>query len=189
MHKLTPKLVVNVGGMFAGKSSALIAKGERHMIAGHKVLYVKPDIDNRYSEDKIVTHDGKTVEAVRVNAENSSYLFNKTVYEADVILIDEVQFFSQSILFVIKKLVDSGKVVYVAGLDLDFKAEPFQLTAYLMAMADEVNKYKAVCSDCGADSYVTAKTSGSSQRVEIGSKELYKPVCRSCYKKYKEDLL
>lgn len=188
MPRLTPKLVVNVGGMFAGKSSALITQGQRHLLAGHQVIYVKPDIDNRYSDEQIVTHDGQRVEAVKLGiAEQDTLKSLKGIKKAEVILIDEVQFFNPARLSEIESLVDEGKVVYCSGLDMDFKAEPFQVTAYLMAIADEVYKYSAVCSDCGADSYVTAKTSGSSERVEVGSKDLYKPVCRKCYKKYKGD--
>lgn len=186
MPKLTPKLEVNVGGMFASKSSALIAQGKRHILAGHKVLYIKPDIDNRYSDEEIVTHDGQKVEALKVGIkELDSLLAYKDVNEAEVILIDEVQFFRYSIVHEIKELVDRGKVIYVSGLDMDYKAEPFQVTAYLAGVADEVNKFKAVCSDCGADAYVTAKTSGSNNRVELGSKDIYKPVCRKCYQNYK----
>lgn len=186
MPKLTPKLVVNVGGMFAGKSSALITQGQRHILAGHQVLYVKPDIDNRYSEDEITTHDGQKVEAVKLGVGEFDTLKSlKGLNNAEVILIDEVQFFNYKVIYEIADLVDAGKVVYCSGLDMDFKAEPFQVTAYLMGIADEVNKYTAVCSDCGADSYVTAKTSGSGERVEVGSKDIYKPVCRKCYKKYR----
>ncbi|WP_407708504.1 thymidine kinase [Bacillus altitudinis] len=187
MPTLKAKLVLNVGGMFASKSTALIAQGKRHLLAGHKVLFIKPDIDNRYSDEEIATHDGQKVLSTKIS---SDCLLNKaehdSMLDADVILIDEVQFFDKSIVRLLKFLLGSGKVIYCSGLDMDYKGEPFDVTMYLMGIADEVNKLKAVCSDCGDDSYVTVKTSGSNNRVEIGSKDMYQPVCRSCYKKYQE---
>lgn len=187
MPKLIPKLVVNAGGMFASKSTALIAQGRRHLLAGHDVVFIKPDIDNRYSENEIVTHDGQRVEAMKID-KDSGFTFHEMLRlsTADVILIDEVQFFGSWIIKTIKDLLSKGKVVYVSGLDMDYKGEPFQVTMYLMGIAHEVIKYHAVCSDCGDDAYVTAKTSGSNNRIEIGSKDMYKPVCITCYKKYQK---
>jgi thymidine kinase len=182
---LSPKLVVNAGGMFASKSTALIAQGKRHLLAGHKVLFVKPDMDNRYAEEEIVTHDGQKVDAIKVGTYQTLFAFIPTA-EADVILIDEVQFFDWNMVQDIEALLKRGKVIYVSGLDMDYTGTPFHITAHLMAIADEVNKYKAVCSICGEDSYVTAKTSGSNDRVELGSQDKYKPVCRPCFNKLEE---
>jgi thymidine kinase len=184
MPKLAPKLTVNVGGMFASKSTALIAQGKRHMLAGHKVVFIKPESDNRYSEDEIVTHDGQRVKAINIKVGVQSMI--PVVFDADVILIDEVQFFEMQDVYDIKGLLSMGKVIYASGLDMDYKGEPFQVTMYLMGIAHEVIKYQAVCSDCGADAYVTAKTSGSNNRVELGSKDIYKPVCLTCYSKYQK---
>jgi thymidine kinase len=184
MPKLSPKLEVNCGGMFSGKSTELQRQGKRHMLAGHKVIFIKPQMDDRYSDTKVVTHDGLEMEAV--NAPLDAIL-TAQVYGADVVLIDEVQFFEWGIVQDIDYLVKAGKVVYCSGLDMDFTGTPFHITAHLMAVADEVNKFKAVCSICGDDSYVTAKTSGSNVRVELGSQDKYKPVCRPCFNKLEEE--
>lgn len=188
MKQKKPALTVNVGGMFASKSTTLIAQGKRHLLAGHKVVFIKPDMDTRYSDEDIITHDGQKVEAINISTDEQSHIQELILHEADVYLFDEVQFYSMTIVEDIKYLLDNEKIVYVSGLDMDYTGEPFQVTAYLMGIADNVNKIKAVCSDCGDDSYVTAKTSGSSSRVELGSSDIYKPVCRNCYTKYKEDV-
>lgn len=185
---LNAKLTVFTGSMFASKSSALISQGERHSIAGRKVIYCKPEQDTRYSETSIITHNGDTVGAITI-PDFSLMLDVLTcvkVFEADVILIDEAQFFGASLVHNVKRLLERGKVVYVAGLDMDHSGKPFETTARLMALADEVTKLKAVCSVCGEDSYISAKTGGTDERIELGSKELYKPMCRSCYKEYEE---
>lgn len=185
---LQPKLVCNVGGMFASKSTALIAQGQRHMLAGHKVVYVKPAMDNRYSDDEIVTHDGKKVRALKVRTDGGILSFHDwlTLFNADVILIDEIQFFDLKFVDDLNYFLMKGKVIYTSGLDMDFRGIPFPVTAHLMGMADEVIKYKAVCSNCGNDGYVTVKTSGSNDRLELGSKEKYQPVCRPCFYKFEE---
>lgn len=185
MPILKAKLEINVGSMFSGKSTELQRQGHRHLLAGHNVVFVKPQMDDRYSEDEIVTHDGRTVTAKNVPL--TSILTND-VFTADVVLIDEVQFFDEGVLWDIKYLLKQGKVVYCSGLDMDFRGEPFPVTANLAGIADEVNKFKAVCSHCGDDSYVTAKTSGSNVRVELGSTDKYKPVCRPCFNKLEGEI-
>lgn len=179
MVKVKPYLELFVGGMFAGKTSALLAKGKRHEIAGHRVLYVKPSMDDRYSASKIVTHDGtgrcsKVMSALEIQSE---------VYQvdADVVVIDEVQFFGVEIVDEIKELLNQGKAVYCSGLDLDYTGEPFEITMRLMGYANRVNKLTAVCTGCGDNAYVTAKVSGSNYRLEVGGVEKYRPLCRSCY--------
>lgn len=188
MPKLTAKLTVFTGSMFASKSSALIGQGERHVIAGHNVIYCKPEQDTRYSETEIVTHSGGKVEAITLR-DTYWKLFPlewAKLFGADVVLIDEVQFFNNLLIPIVKELLDKGKVVYVAGLDMDFTGNPFEVTAGLMSIADEITKLKAVCTICGEDSYLTAKTGGTEERMELGGKEKYFPACRECYKLYKE---
>lgn len=186
MPSLKPKLQVNVGGMFSGKSTELQRQGKRHLIAGHKVLFIKPEMDNRYSESEIMTHDGSKVEAISLKT-SGSHAGWLALHEADVYLFDEIQFYDLSIVDDIKYLLSKGKTVYVSGLDMDFTGRAFNTTAQLMALADEVTKFKAVCSICGNDGYVTAKTSGSNVRVELGSQDKYKPVCRPCFNTLEEE--
>lgn len=182
------KLTVNCGSMYSGKSSELLRQGERHLLAGHKVVFIKPAIDLRYAEDEIVTHTGARVEAIRVREIDRIDTITQ-VLEADVVLIDEVQFFDNWLSMQIMELLDKGKEVYCSGLDMDFMGEPFSLTADLMARADVVNKFKAVCAGCGADATYSGKTNKASKekRIELGAKELYIPLCRKCFNKQKED--
>lgn len=181
------KLTVNTGSMYSGKSSELLRQGERHLLAGHKVVFIKPAIDLRYAKDEIVTHTGAKVEAIRVRGIDNIAGMAQVV-EADVILIDEVQFFDSWLSIQIMELIAKGKRVYCSGLDMDFMGEPFSLTADLMARADVVNKFKAVCAGCGADATYSGKNAKASKRtrIELGAKELYIPLCRECFNKQKE---
>ena len=178
---LQPKLEVFTGGMFAGKSTALIAKGQRHLLAGQKVVYVKPEMDNRYSEDEIVTHDGQKVEAVSVRTVWDTLLHYGAVNNSDVVLVDEVQFFAKGLISDIETLLERGKIVYCSGLDMDYTGKPFEVTAQLLALADEVHKLKAVCAETGQDAGFSLKVSGSTERVELGAGDTYKPVSRSVF--------
>lgn len=179
------KLVVNCGGMFSGKTSELQRQGKRHLLAGKKVCFLKPSIDNRYSKDHVVNHDGKKVSAINVEVEDGFILKNE-ILNSDVVLIDEVQFFEIQIVAQIKKLLLLGKDVYCSGLDMDFKGDPFKTTIELMGLADEVYKFKAVCSNCGNDATFSARLNDSEEIVNLGEKELYRPLCRSCYHEFLE---
>lgn len=172
------KLTVNCGSMFSGKSTELLRQGERHSLAGHSVLYVKPNIDTRYSKDEIVTHSGHKIKAI--NIKNSHELINY-YKNYDVILIDEIQFFDEEIITVIDLFVKHNKIIYCSGLDMNFKGEPFNITAKLMAKSDEVNKFRAVCENCGEDANFSYKISDSKDIIDLGSKDIYIPLCRKCY--------
>lgn len=174
------KLVVNCGGMFSGKTSALIQQGERYLRkkAG-SVVYVKPADDVRYSENEIVTHNRIKVEAMNMPKSGLGYIVGKY----DIILIDEIQFFDKTVIEDIKALLRAGKTVHVAGLDMDYKGEPFEIVCYLMGLADEVNKFKAVCEECGEDATYSLKIIDSDERIEIGGVESYSARCRKCFNK------
>jgi len=189
MPELKSKLVVNVGSMFAGKSTELVRQGERHLLAGHTVVYIKPELDDRYSEDEIVTHDGQKATAMTIKTDGCPVDFEQfdKIYCSDVILIDEIQFFPENFITDISFFLGLGKVVYIAGLDMDYTGDPFLITANLMAMADEVIKFKAVCKECGDDSYVSAKESLSDERLEVGGTDLYKPLCRKCFNLWRDE--
>lgn len=179
------KLVVNVGGMFSGKSTLLQTQGWRHFCADQKVVFVKPVVDNRYSEDCIVTHDGKSVPAVNIKNDLNE---RPEIFDADVVLIDEIQFFKPSVVFEIIELLKKGTTIYVSGLDMDYRGLGFAIVMRLMTIADEVNKLKAVCEVCGAEAGMTGKKDvkdSSSSRFELGSQALYSPLCRKCYDKLK----
>lgn len=181
-------LTVNTGSMFSGKSTLLISQGEKHVKAGQKVLYIKPSLDNRYSEDEIVTHDGLKVKALSIEV-NSRLTDVINQREIDVVLIDEIQFFNKRIVNSIWWLLSEGKKVYASGLDLNYLGDGFETTNEVMAIADKVNKLKAVCESCGEDAVITGKrnfyeTDGTSQIIELGAKETYIPFCRKCWFKF-----
>ncbi|MGE6627914.1 thymidine kinase [Bacillus pumilus] len=174
-------LTVDVGSMFAEKSTALQRHGKRYMLAGKKVVFLKPSIDNRYSQDFIVTHDGKKVEALNVQITNDCEvdLPFDLLNEADVVCIDEVQFFPEEMIDHIERLIEQGKKIFAAGLDMDRYGKPFGIVPYLMAKADHVTKHHAVCAFCGDDAWVSLEVSNDSNiQVKVGND--YKPACRQC---------
>lgn len=178
------KLTVNAGGMFSGKSTELLRQGKRHQLAGRKVIYIKPSIDNRYSENEIVTHDGMRVAALNVNR-NSFFHDNPHVQDADVILIDEGQFFDRAALTSINGLLLQGKDVIVSGLDMDRYGQPFGIVMpYLLSVAEEVKKFRAVCFNCGADAWVSkGRNLRDQEQIYLGAEESYYPLCRTCFYK------
>lgn len=183
------KLTVITGSMFAGKSKALIEAGKKEAEVNPEaaVLFIKPNVDSRYSTDEIVTHEGESVRALVMDANtNISLIEYWTMEGADVVLFDEVQFFDTLLTETIAKLLSEGKTVYAAGLDLDYQLEAFETTAELIKMADEVVELTAECADCKGVATVTVRLSDSNNRVELGSKESYKPVCLSCHKQNTE---
>lgn len=171
-------LTVNTGAMFSGKSTLLISQGEKHMRAGQNVLYIKPSMDTRYSEDEIVTHSNLRVRAVAVDTTKPLEL---DMEDYEVILIDEAQFFDRVLLQSINELLKAGKTIYVSCLDMDFKGQGFDTAMNIMAIADKVNKLKAICEDCGEDAVISGKRIQNDDVVELGAKDLYAPLCRKCY--------
>lgn len=172
------KLEVNTGSMFSGKSRELQRQGERHTIAGHKVAYLTPSMDDRYGEGVVSTHKGTRVPAIPVDINES--ILNSIPYGTQVVCVDEVQFFKGEIVEDILFLVEGGVTVYVSGLDMDFRGEPFPNTMQLMARADKVHKYQAVCEGCGEDAIHSVRTSDGTEVVELGEKDKYVPLCRKC---------
>lgn len=176
------KLIVNVGGMFSGKTTALLQQGERHLLAKKKVVYVKPQLDNRYSEERIVTHKGQGVDAINMPTHGLPW----TLIAYDVILIDEVQFFDKKVVEDIEDFLVQGKTIIVSGLDMDFEGNGFEVTMQLMAKADKIIKHKAVCQECGEDATFSFRTTDSKELVLLGEKDSYIPLCRRCFYKRKE---
>ncbi|WP_185183785.1 thymidine kinase [Bacillus subtilis] len=178
------KLTVFTGSMFAGKSTALVDAGKKEAEAGKTVLFIKPSVDSRYSDDEIVTHNGEAVKALVINPDTQVNLQEfLVIMGADVLLFDEAQFFEDDLVeMVTAHAEEDGKTIYVAGLNTDYKLQPFETTAKLIAVADEVKVLTAECADCGKqEATITVKTSGSDNRIELGSENIYKPVCPECY--------
>lgn len=170
-------LTVNVGPMFSGKTTALQQQGIKHMKAKHKTIFLKPFFDNRYSDGYIVSHDGFKVPAINID----DTLLLPQVLESDVILIDEIQFLPELIIKDLWKLINLGKTIYCSGLDMDYKGNGFDTTMKTMAMADQVNKFTAICKVCGKDATMSCKKDENGQRVELGHEDIYFPTCKECF--------
>lgn len=181
------RIEVICGSMFSGKTEELQRRVKRARIAGQKVLVCKPDIDNRYSENEVVTHNGTRIESINVDANdfNIPTIFGNehgSLEEIDVIAIDEAQFFNDSIIDVVKDLANNlKKRVIIAGLDMDFEGNPFGCMGELMSIADDVQKVHAVCIKCGEDAIFSHRTNGCNDKVELGNTDKYEPLCRECY--------
>ncbi|OGF30254.1 thymidine kinase [Candidatus Falkowbacteria bacterium RIFOXYD2_FULL_35_9] len=169
--------------MFSGKTEELLRRMKRGQIANLKQKLFKPDKDTRYSANEIKTHDGLGMTAINIPAHQPAMIFNLIEPETEVIGIDEVQFFSPEIVQVCNQLADQGIRVIVAGLDLDFEANPFGPIAGLMATAEHVSKVRAVCEQCGEDANRSFRISHSQDTFQLGEKDNYKALCRSCYVK------
>jgi thymidine kinase len=177
---------VIVGCMFSGKSEELIRRIKRAIIANQKAIVFKPQIDNRYETDKVVSHNGISIKAVVVSNANE---IKEIAEDYDVIGIDEAQFFDNSLINIVEDLADNGKRVIIAGLDQDFRGEPFGIIPHLMAIADSVDKLHAICVVCGAVATKSQRlindkpASYNDPTILVGSKEVYQPRCRKCYNK------
>ena len=174
------------GSMFSGKSEELLRRIKRGVIAKQKLLLFKPSIDNRYEENMVSTHNGNSYESVNIDKAEQiyDYIIDK---KYDIIGIDEVQFFDEKIVEVINKLADDGIRVIVAGLDMDFKAEPFHPMPEIMAVSEMVTKLHAVCNKCGKEASRSQRLiDGEPARyddpiVVIGASESYEARCRHCH--------
>lgn len=168
------------GSMFSGKTEELIRRLRRAQFAGLKVEIFKPSLDKRYSETRVVSHDDKSINSTPVDNATSILLL---AGECDVIGVDEAQFFDQSIVDVCNKLADNGKRIVVAGLDMDFMRIPFGPMPALLAIAEYVTKVHAICMRCGNLAQYSFRKSSEAQQVLLGEKDIYEPLCRSCYNK------
>ena len=146
------RVEVVCGSMFSGKTEELIRRLRRAQFAKQRVEIFKPSIDVRYSEEEVVSHEGNSILSTPVDSSASILLMGQ---ESDVVGIDEAQFFDEHIVEVCNELASRGIRVIVAGLDLDFKGQPFGPMPQLCAIADEVTKVHAICVRCGALAYVS----------------------------------
>jgi thymidine kinase len=169
---------VIAGSMFSGKTEELIRRLRRAMFAGLKVEIFKPSIDTRYSETSVVSHDEKSIPSTPVENATSILLLAAGV---EVVGIDEAQFFDGSLVDVCTTLADSGTRVIVAGLDMDFAGKPFGPMPALMAVAEYVTKVHAICVRCGNLAHYSHRKIKDDKVVVLGEKDIYEPLCRSCY--------
>lgn len=172
------RIEVICGSMFSGKTEELIRRLKRAKFARQKVEIFKPALDTRYSDVEVVSHDSNHIISTPIESSASILLLATDV---DVVGIDEAQFFDSDLVDVCNELARRGTRVIIAGLDMDFKCQPFGPMPALMAVADEVTKVHAICVKCGNLAYVSHRLVDGDKQVLLGEKMEYEPLCRECY--------
>ena len=172
------RIEVICGSMFSGKTEELIRRLKRAKFARQKVEIFKPALDTRYSEQEVVSHDSNHILSTPIESSTSILLLAS---DCDVVGIDEAQFFDNDIVEVCNELARRGTRVIIAGLDMDFRCQPFGPMHSLMALADEVTKVHAICVRCGNLAYVSHRLVSNDKQVLLGEKMEYEPLCRECY--------
>lgn len=168
--------------MFSGKSEELIKRVSRAQFAKQSIAIFKPSLDNRYAEEAVVSHNGRSVMAKPI--ERSTEIFHYIDQSIDMIAIDEVQFFDEGIITVTQQLANSGYRVVLAGLDQDFRGEPFGPMPALLSLAESVTKLQAVCAVCGSPASRTQRLIDGNPAayddpiILVGASESYEPRCR-----------
>jgi len=179
IHGKTGWIEVICGPMFSGKSEELIRRIRRAQIARQRVQLFKPKLDDRYSEDEIVTHSQQRLPSTPVSS--SLAILDRLEDKTEVVGIDEAQFFDENITEVCNRLANLGKRVIVAGLDMDFRGEPFEPIPRLMAVAEYVTKQLAICMCCGNPANHTYRLTDDPQKIVVGSQDTYEARCRQCF--------
>ncbi len=182
MRHHSGSIEVVCGSMFSGKTDELIRRLRRATIAKQKVQVFKPAIDIRYAVEKVMSHAGSEYAAIPVN--KSSEIMERLDRDTTVVGVDEAQFFDAGIIDIVKNLADRGVRVIVAGLDTDFRAEPFGPMPILMAEAEKVDKLQAICMSCGEPASRTQRLVNGRPAnyhdpvVIVGASEMYEARCR-----------
>jgi len=180
--KLTPRMggwiEIVCGPMFSGKTEELIRRLVRAQIAKQKVEIFKPAIDNRYSEGYIVSHNNRKIKSVVISDPHEILAH---IDEADVIGVDEAQFFDKSIVEVCRSLANSGKRVVIAGLEKDYMGRPFGPMPELLIEAEFISKVLAICVICGDPANYSQRLSHEGGQVVVGEADKYEARCRTCF--------
>ena len=184
------RIEVICGSMFSGKTEELIRRMKRATFARQRVVIFKPQLDKRYSEANVVSHDRNEIPSTPI-AKASDIITSLArtkdgEFDIDVVGIDEAQFFDMRLVDVCNELAGSNVRVIIAGLDMDFKGIPFGPIPSLCAVADDVTKVHAICVKCGSLAYVSHRLVHYDNRVLIGEQTEYEPLCRECYNKLKD---
>jgi len=167
------------GSMFSGKSEELIRRLRRAQIARQRVQIFKPRMDDRYSEDHIVSHSDMKIKSQLVS--QAREILDLLDSRTQVIGIDEGQFFDMELVYVCNNLADTGKRVIVAGLDQDFRAKPFDPMPQLLSVAEYITKTLAICVRCGAPANRTQRLVENADRLLVGAVDAYEARCRLCF--------
>ena len=166
------------GSMFSGKTEELLRRLKRAQFAKLNIAVFKPKIDKRYDTQKVVSHDENTIQATPIDcAENILKLAN----EAQVVAIDEAQFFNSDLVAVSNELANAGVRVIIAGLDMDFLGNPFGVMPQILAIAEHITKVHAICVECNGIANHSFRKNANKKLVQLGEKQEYKPLCRSCF--------
>lgn len=180
------RIEVITGNMYAGKTEELLRRIRRIKYAKKTIIVFKPKIDDRYSKEEVVSHDNGRIESHIIEDAKEIMKYIRKPYPYAV-AIDEVQFFSRDLVFVAEKLADMGIRVLLAGLDCDFRGEPFGIMPELLARAESVTKLNAICQVCGAIATRTQRLINGEPAnyndpiILIGAKEQYEARCRNCH--------
>jgi thymidine kinase len=176
------RIEVVCGSMFSGKTEELIRRVRRAQIAKMEVQVFKPAIDTRYGMEKVTSHNGQDFQAVPVA--NSAEMVNCIAPTTTVVAVDEAQFFDEGLIEVVGVMAMGGIRVICAGLDLDFRGEPFGPIPLLMSLAEDVTKLHAICTQCGEEASRTQRlVNGEPARFDdpiimVGASEAYEARCR-----------
>ena len=167
------------GPMFSGKSEELIRRMRRATIARKRVQAFKPSIDNRYSEDEIVSHGDHRMRSEAISS--AAEILTRLDWRTQVVGVDEANFFSHDLLDVATQLADTGKQVIVAGLDTDFLGRPFPPMPDLLCIAESITKTLAICMRCGAPAKHSQRLVESGDLIVVGAGNAYEARCRRCF--------
>jgi thymidine kinase len=167
------------GPMFSGKSEELIRRLRRAMIARKRVEVFKPAIDNRYSNDEIVSHGDLRMKSLVVN--DAGEIPDRIDWRSEVIGVDEANFMGPKLVEVAQRLADTGKQVIVSGLDTDYLGRPFPPIPDLLALAESITKTLAICMRCGNPAKHTQRLRGSDDLIVVGAADMYEARCRRCF--------
>ncbi len=178
-ERSTGHIEIIAGGMFSGKSEELVRRLRRALIAAQRIQVFKPRADTRHEPERLVTRDLRELEAASV--QDSQELRLKLHWGVQVVGIDEAQFFDDGLVELLTELADAGVRVIVAGLDQDFRRQPFGPMPRLLALAEYVDKMHAICMRCGAPAHYSFRTAGGGEQVQVGDAEAYEARCRRCY--------
>lgn len=169
------------GSMFSGKTEELLRRMKRAQIAKQEIEIFKPAMDTRYSDFDVVSHDKKSIASTPVEHSSNILLLASNI---EVVGIDEAQFFDMGLIDVCQQLADQGIRVIIAGLDMDFKRNPFGPIPGLCAIADDVTKVHAICVECGRLANYSYRLVANDKQVMLGELDEYQPLCRICYQKH-----
>ncbi len=172
------------GSMFSGKTEELIRRLKRAKFAKQKVEIFKPAVDNRYHQEKVVSHDSNEITSTPVPSSSNILLM---ISEVDVVGIDEAQFFDSELPNVCNQLANSGVRVIIAGLDMDFLGKPFGPMPALMASAEYITKVHAICMRCGNLANHSYRITEENSLVVLGETNNYEPLCRDCFYKAQKE--